>query len=399
MKLNEISESDRALIEELRKAIRDELLLVPAYDDDFSLLRWIVGWDRKLDLIIPKIKSSLRSVAALGLNNHDFPTLEKISAYCDSYCELTKYIPGSLLGYDKQHNIISIQAVGRLDARSLLPCIRNSDLYILQIAETEGVMNLIRKNEKLLGRQLGTLIIFDLDGINLDKFSMPAMKMITTMLSQLQDMYPDVARKVFVINAPTFFRMIWGLISPHLSKHTQQKIEILGIDWKEKLKEYIDEDVLYEHWGGKRKAETPFGHIRMGGKVPESFRYDPSNDIPASKLEKLKISARSSNFVSVIMEGYNPNRKLSWWWRIESGDIDFSIIRSDNNSKNGNNNNHHYNDNDVVIWPKFRLQTPYVPESGKVLCTEPGVYKLVFDNKYSKFYNKVINYHFEILNN
>ncbi|MCP9263712.1 SEC14-like protein 2 [Dirofilaria immitis] len=354
MKLNEISESDRALIEELRKAIRDELLLVPAYDDDFSLLRWIVGWDRKL---------------------------------------------GSLLGYDKQHNIISIQAVGRLDARSLLPCIRNSDLYILQIAETEGVMNLIRKNEKLLGRQLGTLIIFDLDGINLDKFSMPAMKMITTMLSQLQDMYPDVARKVFVINAPTFFRMIWGLISPHLSKHTQQKIEILGIDWKEKLKEYIDEDVLYEHWGGKRKAETPFGHIRMGGKVPESFRYDPSNDIPASKLEKLKISARSSNFVSVIMEGYNPNRKLSWWWRIESGDIDFSIIRSDNNSKNGNNNNHHYNDNDVVIWPKFRLQTPYVPESGKVLCTEPGVYKLVFDNKYSKFYNKVINYHFEILNN
>lgn len=48
MDMNEISASDRALIEQLREAIRDELLLMPAYDDDFSLLRWITGWDREI---------------------------------------------------------------------------------------------------------------------------------------------------------------------------------------------------------------------------------------------------------------------------------------------------------------------------------------------------------------
>lgn len=48
MNLNEISENDRVLIGQLREAIRDELSLVPAYDDDFSLLRWITGWDRKI---------------------------------------------------------------------------------------------------------------------------------------------------------------------------------------------------------------------------------------------------------------------------------------------------------------------------------------------------------------
>ncbi|VDM97366.1 unnamed protein product, partial [Onchocerca ochengi] len=186
MNLNEISARDRALIEQLREAIRDELLLVPAYDDDFSLLRWITGWDRKLDVIIPKIKCSLRSIAALGFNKYDFSTLEKISAHCDSLNELVKYIPGSLLGYDKQHNVISIQMIGHLDARNLLSCLRNSDLYILRIAETEGVMNLIRKNEKILGCQLGTLVIFDLDQIRLDRFSMPIVKVITTMFTQLQ---------------------------------------------------------------------------------------------------------------------------------------------------------------------------------------------------------------------
>ncbi|VDM13711.1 unnamed protein product [Wuchereria bancrofti] len=96
MNLNEISESDRALIEQLREAIREELLLVPAYDDDFSLLRWITGWDRKIDLIIPKIKFSLRAISALELDKEDFSTLEKVSAYCDSISEPLKYIPGYL---------------------------------------------------------------------------------------------------------------------------------------------------------------------------------------------------------------------------------------------------------------------------------------------------------------
>ena len=44
----QISDADRKLIDELRSKIKDELELVPSYSDDFSLMRWIVGWDRKV---------------------------------------------------------------------------------------------------------------------------------------------------------------------------------------------------------------------------------------------------------------------------------------------------------------------------------------------------------------
>uniref|UniRef100_A0A0R3RM36 CRAL-TRIO domain-containing protein n=1 Tax=Elaeophora elaphi TaxID=1147741 RepID=A0A0R3RM36_9BILA len=250
---------------------------------------------------------------------------------------------------------------------------------------------IFRKNEKILGRQLGTVVIFDFDEISIDMLWMPAIKVATTMLSQLQEMFPDVVRKLFFINTPTFFRMIWILVSPCLAKHTQHKIKILGADWKEKLKECIDEDVLYEQWGGVRKAETPFGHIRMVSTV-HAFRYDPSNDVPLSKLQKLKIPAGTLNFIPVIVEGFNPNRKLLWWWRIASGDIDFSILRS-SDPINPNNDD----SKDVIIWPRFRIQTLYVPENGEVSCATPGTYKLIFDNRYSRFYHKVISYQFEIL--
>lgn len=48
MNLTGISADDKLLIKKLRDELHEELRLVPAYDDDYSLLRWIVGWDRKL---------------------------------------------------------------------------------------------------------------------------------------------------------------------------------------------------------------------------------------------------------------------------------------------------------------------------------------------------------------
>uniref|UniRef100_F1L8A7 SEC14-like protein 2 n=1 Tax=Ascaris suum TaxID=6253 RepID=F1L8A7_ASCSU len=393
MNLISISDSDRALIDQLRLAISDELRLVPAYDDDLSLLRWLVGWDRKIDIVIPKIKFSLRAISALGLDKEDFSSIEKITDYCDAVSKPLQYLPGSLLGYDKEHNVISLQMIGRLDTHGLMPCMRNSDLYVLRIAESEGVMNLIRTNEKLLGRQLGTTVIFDLEGLSTEMLWMPAVKVITSMLSQLQEMFPDVIRRIFIIRSPSFIQMAWSLVSPCLAKQTQQKVRFLGNDWKEKLKECIDEDVLYENWGGTRPAETPYGHIRTGGKVPRNLWYDQSNDIPNEKLTRLNIGARSIAFVPVVVEGeYNATRRLSWWWRLESGDIGFSILRSADPNKNVAES-----PDDVIVRPKFRLQTEYVPEDGTVSCAIPGVYKLVFDNQHGKIWSKNVKYFTQII--
>ncbi|EYC13660.1 hypothetical protein Y032_0043g847 [Ancylostoma ceylanicum] len=299
----EISESDRQLIEELRSKIKNELELVPSYSDDLSLLRWLVGWDRKIDVVLPKIKFSLRAIHALGLHKEDLSTLEKVTAKCDECSKPLQYLPGSLLGYDKEGNVISLQMIGRLDAAGLMPCTRNSDLYRMRIAESEGVMQIIRAMEKKHGRQFGTSVIFDLDGLSFSQLDMQAMKVVTTMLAQLQEMFPDVIRKIFVINVPSFIQVLWGMVSPCLAKQTQQKIRILGDDWKDVLKEAIGEEVLYENWGGTRKADTPYGHVRTGGKVPAELRYDPSNDLPADKLQKLVVSAKSMNFVPVVVEG------------------------------------------------------------------------------------------------
>lgn len=54
-----------------------------------------------------------------------------------------------------------------------------------------------------------------------------------------------------VINAPYSFAAIWTAVRPWLSKETQDKVHIVGSDYKSFLLQYIDEDNLPEEFGGK----------------------------------------------------------------------------------------------------------------------------------------------------
>ncbi|KJH43716.1 CRAL/TRIO domain protein [Dictyocaulus viviparus] len=345
------------------------------------------------DAIVPRIKNSLRTIYALGLHDEDLSTLEKVTAKCDECSKVLQYLPGSLIGFDKDGNVVSLQMIGRMDITGLMAGTKNSDLYRMRIIESEGVMQIIRAREKKHKRQFGTTVIFDLDGLSLSQLDVRSMRVVTTMLAHLQEMFPDVIRKVFVINVPSFIKILWGMVSPCLAKQTQQKIQILGNNWKAVLQEAVGEDVLYEHWGGNLKGDTPFGNVRTGGKVPVELKYDSANDKPAEKLQKLIVAARLKSFIPIELNDYQFGRKISWWWRLESNDIGFAVYRS----AVGQEKVIEHPD-DILIQPKFRLQTDFVPEDGEILADEPGVYKFVFDNTHSKLRSKTVKYCIEVKN-
>lgn len=46
------------------------------------------------DIVIPKIKFSLRAISALGLDKEDFSSIEKITDYCDAVSKPLQYLPG-----------------------------------------------------------------------------------------------------------------------------------------------------------------------------------------------------------------------------------------------------------------------------------------------------------------
>ena len=45
-----LSDKEKQSIEELRSRLSDELKEGPSYSDDYSLLRWLIGWDYNIGL-------------------------------------------------------------------------------------------------------------------------------------------------------------------------------------------------------------------------------------------------------------------------------------------------------------------------------------------------------------
>lgn len=84
----------------------------------------------------------------------------------------------------------------------------------------------------------------------------------------------------------------------------------------------------------------------------------------------------------------DPKRKLCWWWRLESGDVSFSILLAKDPSKDVAED-----PEDTVIRPKFKLQTEYVPEEGQV-CGVP-----IFINIYqfSTLFCLIVSYFYAFL--
>lgn len=54
-----------------------------------------------------------------------------------------------------------------------------------------------------------------------------------------------------VVNAPSSFTFIWGIIKPWLSQETVDKVQILGAGYREELLRLVDEDALPSVLGGK----------------------------------------------------------------------------------------------------------------------------------------------------
>lgn len=65
-----------------------------------------------------------------------------------------------------------------------------------------------------------------------------------------QNHYPETMGFMFIINAPYLFSTVWSLVKPWLDPATQEKIHILGKNYKTELLKYIPPQNLPKNLGG-----------------------------------------------------------------------------------------------------------------------------------------------------
>ncbi|CAI5454629.1 unnamed protein product [Caenorhabditis angaria] len=370
--ISELTSYQKDKIEELRSKSADILSLYPEYDTDFSLLRWLMGWDYKIDTIIPKLRYAIEILTNLGLHKMKAQSCEEINKMIKSKSTVAEYFPGGLMGQSRRGDVIYMQAMAMAHPKTLIKSGTTSELYQLCVVETEMSFKLVREAEKNTGNKLGVIICMDLEGFSMDLLYTPTLKVYMNLLTMLQNIFPDFARKIYILNCPLMMSTVYQMISPVLSEQTREKVKFLDKDWKKHLIEDVGEENLYPKWGGTKKlGEKDTGDIRMGGKVPEKLWYADNHRLEGERT-KVSVGARSKTEIKVYGEA---GKKFYWLWRVSSGDLDFSI------EKDGR-----------VVWPVFRCMTEFYPEVGHFECEESGDYVFVFDNSHGKLFGKDVKY-------
>ncbi|EUB57245.1 SEC14-like protein [Echinococcus granulosus] len=338
-----------------------------------------------------------------------------------------KYFPGGICGQDKFGRPTFICPAGTADVFGLMRSASRTQLALSRYYVMEKIVEeILPAQSQKMGRPIDQLvIIFDLQHMNRRQLWRPWLNFVLEMTSIFEVNFPELMAVCFVLNAPSFFSMIFSLLKPILSKETQDKIHILGSNYFDELLKLFNPEDLPAHYGGTMC--DPDGdpkcssRICWGGTVPESY-YQIQQSSPASSMEVaddaflLVPVGRGSKEYFYVGEAKSGDT-VSWEFYTESNDIAFSLWvepQSDSgslvdegsrrrlgrargpNSVGSSGMTTSFSFNNLLgsqgsggkldlrqITRSLRVDCDLVPELGNRQVDLDGNYYLLFDNSYS----------------
>ncbi|XP_055861811.1 retinal-binding protein-like isoform X2 [Biomphalaria glabrata] len=371
-------ESDAGLKEEeALRQFKEKISDLITSQDDYSLKKWLQA--RNYD--VTKAEAMFRTSMA-------YREKMKVDTLLTDYEPpevLKKYMSGGNVGHDKEGSPVRVELFGHLDMKGLMYSARKSDLEKVKLKQCEQHLKDWEIMSKKLNRRVdGLVVIFDMEGVSSKMLWRPGLQMYLHLVSLLEDNYPEMLKRMFVINAPRIFPLLYKLCRPLISQDTKNKIHVLGSDYTSTLLKYIDADELPAYLGGNKT--DPDGNPRcttlicQGGQVPEEYYLKECEN--SEQMENATV-ARGDK-LSIDLDVTKAGSVLRWEFKTDGYDIGFGVFRQEGPEK-------------VTVVEPERVNSHMVPEDGNYTCDVPGKYTLVFDNSFSWTRDKAIQYSVEII--
>lgn len=375
-----MDEKSKLALKEFKERVQDCKLVDPR---DEYLLKWLVARSFDIDEAEKMLRASLAWRQANGVDDvvKNWTPPEVI----------TKYFSFGKLGNDKFDCPVFISAHGQMDLRGILQSVTKKDYMRYQMYMTEIVNQEMRDESFRTGKNTACQMTFIADMANLSMRQMTYKPVMETGLEQTKVYelnYPENLRRIFIINAPKLFTVIYNIMKPFMHQATIDKMRIFGSDkeeWTAALQEEIEADSLPVHYGGTMvdpdgdpKCPSKFN---MGAEVP--YSYYMSNSAPVAKdyMETLNLIAGVGGWKKLKYKVDVENSILRWEFMTEGGDIGFRVYYK--SPEEGS--------EDLV--PFSRIESHLVTEEGEIICTRTGKYVIMFDNTFSILRPKKLRYY------
>lgn len=258
-------------VEQIDKSERAcaRFLIARAFNVDDAVTMWansvIWRFDNKMDQILDQPYSEVTAVEKLMNNNYMHKT-------------------------DKFGRPLHIEHVGKLDVEATL-----KQYTVDQVVRVK--CHLFEFKKKILmnfsetdlhlgktGISDQTCAIIDLNGMSKSQFNTATLSFLKAVSKINQDYNPELMGKMFIINAPMMFSVIWRIVKVFLHERTRAKISIIRGPGIAEMLEVIDAESLPEFLGGKCECEGGCDSGGNNGKLYEQLcKNGLSKELAATK--------------------------------------------------------------------------------------------------------------------
>lgn len=241
------SEEQESYVEQFRRILQAKNAWKEDEHDYYTLRRFLRARTYDLEKATTMWLNHLAWQQEFHVNSilTDFHFPEK-DAFVDAY-------PQGYHKLDKMGRPVYIQQIGKINVAKLKSICSEDRMLKFHIQEYERCRKVILPIcSRLAGTHLDqTFGIMDVAGVGMSHLTGEVKRLMGIVTKYDQDNYPEMLGHICIINAPAVFRMIWAFAKGLIDPRTQSKIEILGVNYKEALLKWVDEENLPIFLGGK----------------------------------------------------------------------------------------------------------------------------------------------------
>eukprot|EP00656_Telonema_subtile_P007067 TRINITY_DN13307_c0_g1_i2.p1 TRINITY_DN13307_c0_g1~~TRINITY_DN13307_c0_g1_i2.p1 ORF type:complete len:535 (+),score=112.31 TRINITY_DN13307_c0_g1_i2:139-1743(+) len=333
-------------------------------DSEWLLVRYLYARDFKVAKAEPMLRDALYQMESLRcsgsvLRTSGVPTV------------MRQCFPSALCGISRAGSAVLYQRPGRMDTQGLLKSVSVRSLQRFVVWMITNSLSVCRNAGNLTPKRVQ---VMDLQGVGMDiRQIMPLLKPTLQLVDLVS---PESVEKILIVNAPSFFPIIFAMCKPIMSARTQKKVSVCSSDAFEELSQVIDPSQLPVRYGGTYTGSSEFFDHDTTLTIPTELHLDD----PVPDEGETCVDVSSTHQVEVNLQKDEVGSRLRWklWSSAELGQGVYWKPAEMLGKKLEVGQMEE-------LLPIQRLLCHQCQDIDYVVCSKPGVYVFVLDNSSSWF--------------